>query len=60
VFRLIARGQSNQQIAGQLVVSETTVKTHVTRILTKLDLRDRVQVVVLAYEAGVVVPGLAD
>jgi hypothetical protein len=40
--------------------SETTVKTHVTRILTKLDLRDRVQVVVLAYEAGVIVPGLSD
>ena len=60
VFRLIARGWSNQQIASHLVVSETTVKTHVTRILTKLGLRDRVQVVVLAYEAGVIVPGLAD
>lgn len=60
VFRLIARGHSNQQIASHLVVSETTVKTHVTRILTKLDLRDRVQVVVLAYEAGVIVPGLSD
>jgi len=60
VFRLIARGHSNQQIASQLVVSETTVKTHVTRILTKLDLRDRVQVVVLAYEAGIVIPGLSD
>ena len=60
VFRLIARGHSNQQIARHLVVSETTVKTHVTRILTKLDLRDRVQVVVLAYEAGIIVPGLSD
>jgi DNA-binding NarL/FixJ family response regulator len=60
VFRLIARGHSNQQIASHLVVGETTVKTHVTRILTKLDLRDRVQVVVLAYEAGVIVPGLSD
>jgi DNA-binding NarL/FixJ family response regulator len=60
VFRLIARGHSNQQIARHLVVSETTVKTHVTRILTKLDLRDRVQVVVLAYEVGVIVPGLSD
>jgi DNA-binding NarL/FixJ family response regulator len=60
VFRLIARGHSNQQIARDLVVGETTVKTHVTRILTKLDLRDRVQVVVLAYEAGVIVPGLSD
>jgi len=60
VFRLIARGYSNQQIASHLVVGETTVKTHVTRILTKLDLRDRVQVVVLAYETGVIVPGLSD
>ncbi|HVT68623.1 MAG TPA: response regulator transcription factor [Trebonia sp.] len=60
VFRLIARGHSNQHIASQLVVSETTVKTHVTRILTKLGVRDRVQVVVLAYEAGVIVPGMSD
>jgi DNA-binding NarL/FixJ family response regulator len=60
VFRLIARGYSNQQIASHLVVGETTVKTHVGRILTKLDLRDRVQVVVLAYEAGIIVPGLSD
>ena len=58
VFRLVARGYSNQQIARQLVVGETTVKTHVTRILTKLDLRDRVQVVVLAYESGIIKPGL--
>jgi DNA-binding NarL/FixJ family response regulator len=60
VFRLLARGYSNQQIASHLVVGETTVKTHVTRILTKLDLRDRVQVVVLAYESGAITPGLAD
>ena len=60
VFRLLARGYSNQQIASHLVVGETTVKTHVTRILTKLDLRDRVQVVVVAYESGIVTPGLTD
>ncbi len=57
VFQLVARGLSNREIAEQLFLGETTVKTHVTRILTKLDLRDRVQVVVLAYEAGVITPG---
>jgi DNA-binding NarL/FixJ family response regulator len=57
VFTLIAAGRSNREIAAELHLSEGTVKVHVGRILAKLDLRDRVQVVVLAYESGLITPG---
>ena len=57
MLRLIARGQSNAEISETLVIAEQTTKTHVGRILAKLNLRDRAQAVVLAYESGLIMPG---
>jgi DNA-binding NarL/FixJ family response regulator len=60
VLRLVGRGRSNTEIASALFISETTVKTHLSRLFTKLQVRDRTQAVVMAYETGLVIPGQQD
>ena len=57
VLLLVAQGMSNAEIAGRLVMSPATAKTHVSRILTKLGLRDRAQLVIAAYKSGLITPG---
>ncbi|MEV4256572.1 response regulator transcription factor, partial [Spirillospora sp. NPDC049652] len=57
VLRLLARGRTNAELAAHLHLSEATVKTHVARILSKLDLRDRAQAIIVAYETGLITPG---
>jgi DNA-binding NarL/FixJ family response regulator len=60
VLKLLAKGLSNAELAGRLQLSETTVKTHVARILFKLKLRDRAQAIIVAYETGLITPGSAE